>query len=306
MTESTLFVENQRAAGLEAPAIKMKTPSSHFGKMEQAIRLLVNRSADQPALAEIARELGMSEFHFHRLFVEFVGLTPKEFVQFITLTNAKTLLRESNSLLATAVSVGLSGPSRLHDLFLTVDHMTPGEFKNSSGLQIHWALVDTVLGPALLATTARGICRFSFVQDAKQAMIELRNNWPEANLLHDPPAVAEIRDEIDARLNGDAPRRRLGLLLKGSSLRLQVWRALIDVPSGLVIPYHTLAERIGNPSAVRATASAVAANPVAILIPCHRVIRASGDFGRYQWGTERKLAMLAREYAFKGQTANGH
>jgi AraC family transcriptional regulator, regulatory protein of adaptative response / methylated-DNA-[protein]-cysteine methyltransferase len=306
MTESTLSIESRRAAGLEASVIRMKTPSSHFGKMEQAIRLLVNRSADQPALAEIARELGMSEFHFHRLFVEFVGLTPKEFVQFITLTNAKTLLRESNSLLSTAVSVGLSGPSRLHDLFLTVDHMTPGEFKNSSGLQIHWALVDTVLGPALLATTPRGICRFSFVQDAKRALIELRNNWPEANLIHDPAAVAKIRDEIDARLNGEVPKRRLGLLLKGSSLRLQIWRALIDVPSGFVIPYHTLAEKIGNPSAVRATASAVAANPVAILIPCHRVIRASGDFGRYQWGTERKLAMLAREYAFKGQTANGH
>lgn len=306
MTESTLSIENRRAAGLEASVIRMKTPSSHFGKMEQAIRLLVNRSEDQPALAEIARELGMSEFHFHRLFVEFVGLTPKEFVQFITLTNAKTLLRESNSLLTTAVSVGLSGPSRLHDLFLTVDHMTPGEFKNSSGLQIHWALVDTVLGPALLATTPRGICRFSFVQDAKQALIELRNNWPEANLLHDPAAVAEIRDEIDVRLNGEAPKRRLGLLLKGSSLRLQVWRALIDVPSGFVVPYHTLAEKIGNPAAVRATATAVAANPVAILIPCHRVIRASGDFGRYQWGTERKLAMLAREHAFKGQTANGH
>jgi AraC family transcriptional regulator, regulatory protein of adaptative response / methylated-DNA-[protein]-cysteine methyltransferase len=305
MIESTLSLENRPAAGSDASVIRMKSPSSHFGKMEQAIRLLVNRSEDQPALAEVARELGMSEFHFHRLFVEFVGLTPKEFVQFITLANAKTLLRDSNSLLTTAVSVGLSGPSRLHDLFLTVDHMTPGEFKNSSGLQIHWALVDTVLGSALLATTPRGICRFSFVQDAKQALIELRNNWPEANLLHDPAAVAEIRDEIDARLNGDGPKRRLGLLLKGSSLRLQVWRALIDVPSGFVIPYHTLAEKIGNPAAVRATASAVAANPVAILIPCHRVIRASGDFGRYQWGTERKLAMLARESAFKGQIANG-
>jgi AraC family transcriptional regulator, regulatory protein of adaptative response / methylated-DNA-[protein]-cysteine methyltransferase len=306
MTESTLSIENLSSGALDSSAIRMKSPSSHFGKMEQAIRLLVNRSEDQPALVEVARELGMSVFHFHRLFVEFVGLTPKEFVQFITLTNAKALLRESNSLLTTAVSVGLSGPSRLHDLFLTVDHMTPGEFKNSSSLQIHWALLDTVLGPALLATTPRGICRFSFVQDAKQALMELRNNWPKATLLQDPAAVAEIRDEIDARLNGDAPKRRLGLLLKGSSLRLQVWRALIDVPSGFVIPYHTLAEKIGNPAAVRATASAVAANPVAILIPCHRVIRASGDFGRYQWGTERKLAMLAREYAFKGQIANGH
>jgi AraC family transcriptional regulator, regulatory protein of adaptative response / methylated-DNA-[protein]-cysteine methyltransferase len=305
MTESTLSIENLSSGALDSSAIRMKSPSSHFGKMEQAIRLLVNRSEDQPALVEVARELGMSVFHFHRLFVEFVGLTPKEFVQFITLTNAKALLRESNSLLTTAVSVGLSGPSRLHDLFLTVDHMTPGEFKNSSSLQIHWALLDTVLGPALLATTPRGVCRFSFVQDAKQALMELRNNWPKATLLQDPAAVAEIRDEIDARLNGDAPKRRLGLLLKGSSLRLQVWRALIDVPSGFVIPYHTLAEKIGNPAAVRATASAVAANPVAILIPCHRVIRASGDFGRYQWGTERKLAMLAREYVFKGQIANG-
>ncbi|MFZ0502201.1 MAG: methylated-DNA--[protein]-cysteine S-methyltransferase [Chthoniobacterales bacterium] len=266
--------------------------------MERAIRLLVSRSEDQPALTDVARELGMSEFHFHRLFVEFAGLTPKEFVQFITLTNAKTLLRESNSLLSTALSVGLSGPSRLHDLFLTIDHMTPGEFKNSAGLQIHWALVETVLGPALLATTPRGICRFSFVQDARHALTELKNNWPEAMLIHDPTAVAEIRGEIDVRLNGEAPKRRLGLLLKGSPLRLQVWRALIEIPSGFLIPYHFLAEKIGNPLAVRATATAVATNPVAVLIPCHRVIRATGDFGRYQWGTERKLAMLAKEHAF--------
>jgi AraC family transcriptional regulator, regulatory protein of adaptative response / methylated-DNA-[protein]-cysteine methyltransferase len=299
MRKPSRSVENERVTALDAPERRMKTPSSHFARMEQAIGLLVNRSLDQPALSEVAKELGMSEFHFHRLFVEFVGLTPKEFLQFITLTSAKTLLRESNSLLATAISVGLSGPSRLHDLFLTVDHTTPGEFKNSSGLQIHWGLVDTVLGSALLATTPRGICRFSFVPDAKQALTELRNNWPEATLIHDPNAVAEIRDEIDARLNGDAPKRRLGLLLKGTQLRLQVWRALIEVPSGYLIPYQFLAEKIGNPLAVRATASAVAMNPVAALIPCHRVIRATGDFGRYQWGTERKLAMLAREYALK-------
>ena len=277
---------------------RTKYLSSHYARMEQAIRLLTHRSLDQPALGEVAKELGMSEFHFHRLFVEFVGLTPKEFVQFITLTNAKALLRESNSLLTTAASVGLSGPSRLHDLFLTVDHMTPGEFKNSAGLQIHWGRVDTVLGPALLAATQRGICRFSFVADAKQAITELKKNWPEATLVNDAKAVAEIRDEIDARLSGNAPKQRLGLLLKGSPLRLQVWRALVEVPSGSVVPYQYLAEKIGHPTAVRATASAVAANPVAGLIPCHRVIRATGDFGRYQWGTERKLAMLAREHTF--------
>jgi AraC family transcriptional regulator, regulatory protein of adaptative response / methylated-DNA-[protein]-cysteine methyltransferase len=298
MTESSQSIENRPFFASDTSVSRIKNPSSHFAKMERAIRLLVSRSQDQPALAEVARELGMSEFHFHRLFVEFAGLTPKEFVQFITLTNAKTLLRESNSLLSTALSVGLSGPSRLHDLFLTIDHMTPGEFKNSAGLQIHWALVETVLGPALLATTPRGICRFSFVQDARHALTELKNNWPEAMLIHDPTAVAEIRDEIDIRLNGEAPKRRLGLLLKGSPLRLQVWRALIEIPSGFLIPYHFLAEKIGNPLAVRATATAVATNPVAVLIPCHRVIRATGDFGRYQWGTERKLAMLAREQAF--------
>ena len=301
MTESSQSIKNRPSSASDTSVSRIKNPSSHFAKMERAIRLLVSRSEDQPALAEVARELGMSEFHFHRLFVEFAGLTPKEFVQFITLTNAKTLLRESNSLLSTALSVGLSGPSRLHDLFLTIDHMTPGEFKNSAGLQIRWALVETVLGPALLATTPRGICRFSFVQDARHALTELKNNWPEAMLIHDPTAVAEIRDEIDVRLNGEAPKRRLGLLLKGSPLRLQVWRALIEIPSGFLIPYHFLAEKIGNPLAVRATATAVATNPVAALIPCHRVIRATGDFGRYQWGTERKLAMLARENAFKSR-----
>ena len=302
MRESRRSVANERVTALGVPERRTRIPSSHFARMEQAIGLLVSRSLDQPALSDVAKELGMSEFHFHRLFVEFVGLTPKEFLQFITLTNAKTLLRESNSLLTTALSVGLSGPSRLHDLFLTVDHTTPGEFKDSSGLQIHWGLVDTVLGSALLATTSRGICRFSFVPDAKHALTELRNNWPEATLVQDPNAVAEIRDDIDARLKGEAPKRRLGLLLKGTPLRLQVWRALIEIPSGCLVPYQFLAEKIGNPLAVRATASAVAANPVAALIPCHRVIRATGDFGRYQWGTERKLAMLAREHAFGSQS----
>ena len=296
MTDLSQSAEN-RLSNLLRTSVNPKIPSSHFARMEQAIRLLIKRSVDQPQLNEVARELGMSEFHFHRLFVEFAGLTPKEFVQFITLTNAKMLLRESNSLLTTALSVGLSGPSRLHDLFLAVDHMTPGEFKNSAGLQIHWALVDTVLGSALLATTARGICRFSFVADAKHAIAELRNNWPQATLINAPGAVDEFREEVNARLNGDAPKQRLGLLLKGSPMRLQVWRALIEIPSGCLIPYQFLAEKIGKPLAVRAAASAVAANPVAALIPCHRVIRASGDFGRYQWGTERKLAMLAREYA---------
>src|ERR1700747_3821528 len=133
MTESPLSKENRPSAGLDASVSRMKSPSSHFGKMERAIWVFVNRSEDQPALAEVAREFGMSEFHFHRLFVEFVGLTPKEFVQFITLTNSKALLRESNSLLTTAASVGLSGPSRLHDLFLTVDHMTPENLRIPPG-----------------------------------------------------------------------------------------------------------------------------------------------------------------------------
>src|SRR5260370_17240396 len=188
MNESSRSLENQAAASLDAPMRRTKVRSSHFARMEQAIRLLVNRSLDQPALSEVAEELGMSDFHFHRLFVEFVGLTPKEFLQFITLTNAKTLLRESNSLLTTAISVGLSGPSRLHDLFLTVDHTTPGEFKDSSGLQIQWALVDTVLGSALLATTPPGTCRFSFLPSANHAPPELRNNFPHSSFLPNPGA----------------------------------------------------------------------------------------------------------------------
>src|SRR5260370_31246180 len=275
MNESSRSLENQAAACVDAGMRRTKVPSTQFARMEQAIRLLVNRSLDQPALSEVAEELGMSDFHFHRLFVEFVGLTPKEFLQFITLTNAKTLLRESNSLLTTAISVGLSGPSRLHDLFLTVDHTTPGEFKDSSGLQIHWALVDTVLGSALLATTPRGICRFSFVPDAKHALTELRHNWPEATLVHDLNAVAEIRDEIDARLKGEAPKRRLGLLLKGTPLRLQVWRALIEIPSGCLIPYQFLAEKIGNPLTRRATASGVGVQPVAGASSCPLGVRGS-------------------------------
>src|SRR5260370_8964059 len=188
MNESSRSVENQVAAALDAPMRRTKVPSSHFARMERAIRLLVSRYVGQRAVGEVAEELGMSDFHFHRLFVEFVGLTPKEFLQFVTLTNAKTLLRESNSLLTTAISVGLSGPSRLHDLFLTVEHTTPGEFKDSSGLRIHWGLVDKVLGSALRATTPRGICRFSFVPDANHAPPELRNNFPHSSFLPNPGA----------------------------------------------------------------------------------------------------------------------
>ncbi len=274
---------------------------SHFGLIEHAIELLSKQARSRPNFTSVARQLGVSEFHFHRLFVEYVGVTPKEFLQVNTLQHAKRLLRDSRSLLETSLETGLSGTSRLHDLFLSVECMTPGEYKAlGRNLRIYWTVAETPFGPAQFAATDRGLCRLVFIRDRQDAAAELAAEWPASVLAEDADQLAPYVEEVRRRMRGLAPAARLGLLLKGSPLRVHVWQALLRIPTGEVSSYARLAAAVGRASAVRAVASGVAQNPVLYLIPCHRVIRGSGSFGEYRGGAARKAALLTAERAAVG------
>jgi AraC family transcriptional regulator of adaptative response/methylated-DNA-[protein]-cysteine methyltransferase len=269
---------------------------SHYTLIEKAIYLLVKQAGSPSRLRELAQRFGLSEFHFHRLFLEWAGVTPKEFTQAITLERSKRLLGESRSLLSTAFDVGLSSTGRLHDLFVSLERMTPGEYKDQGkDLRIAWSMADTPFGSALFAGTKRGLCRLSFVPDAATAEQELNTHWPLSKKERNHKAVSEYVEEINRRMSGMAPSSRLGLLMKGSEIRIKVWQALLRIPSGCVVSYGEVARMAKHQAAVRAVASSVAQNPIAYLIPCHRVILANGIVGEYQWGSTRKLLMIGLE-----------
>ncbi len=279
-------------------------PKSDYAKVEQAIRFIQDRAHAQPGLAEVAEEVGLSEFHFQRLFQRWAGVSPKRFLQYLTLAEAKRLLVESRSVLETSHAVGLSGPSRLHDLFLSLERMTPGEYKaQAEGLTVQWGVEDTVFGAALFAVLSRGgeergLCGLAFLEDddPERAFDELRARWPGAKLEASPTRVRAHADALDARLRGNS-ERPLGLVLKGTAFQLRTWEALLRIPSGRVVAYQDLATLAGTPKATRAVGSALGQNPIACLIPCHRVLQASGALGHYHWGAPRKQAMLAFERA---------
>ena len=269
---------------------------SDYTRVERAIGFIRQNAHAQPSLSEIAASAGLSESHFQRLFVRWAGVSPKRFLQFLTLRSAKALLAQTHSVLETSVALGLSGPSRLHDLFLTLEHLTPGEFKAlGRGLTVRWGVVSTELGPMLLAVTERGLCGAAFIVDGDEASAieELEARWRGATVLHDPSAVSGVAKALRARLEG-RPGKSLSVVLKGTPLQLKVWEALLRVPPAHLASYADVA-RLAGSRGVRAVASAVAQNPIAWLIPCHRVIQATGAFGEYHWGATRKLALLGRE-----------
>ncbi|HTL98485.1 MAG TPA: bifunctional helix-turn-helix domain-containing protein/methylated-DNA--[protein]-cysteine S-methyltransferase [Holophagaceae bacterium] len=279
-------------------------PKSDYSKVEQAIRFIQARAQEQPGLAEVAAEVGLSEFHFQRLFQRWAGVSPKRFLQFLTLAEAKRLLAESRSLLETSHAVGLSGPGRLHDLFLSCERMTPGEYKaQAGGLTVQWGVEETPFGPALFAALLgdgkeRGLCGLSFLEDEdpERAFEELRGRWPGAKLEASPARVRAYADALNARMRGrlDQP---LSLVLKGTDFQLRAWEALLRIPAGGAVAYGGLAEMAGAPGASRAVGSALGQNPIAWLIPCHRVLQATGALGQYHWGAPRKQAMLGFERA---------
>ncbi len=271
--------------------------SADYQLVEKAIQYLEQNFRQQPDLQAVADHVGLSEYHFQRRFKRWVGISPKKFVQFLTLNYAKELLAESRSLLETTYEAGLSSPGRLHDLFITHEAVTPGEYKRQgAGLQIAYGYHDTPFGDCLLGLTERGICSLTFVDGGRRSeeLDELAANWPLAELAPDEGRTRPFIDQIFAPSQTEPTT--LPLFLKGTNFQVQVWRALLQIVPGTAVTYGDVARMAGNPKAARAVGTAVGRNPIAYLIPCHRVIRQTG-FGHYHWGTTRKKAILGWEAA---------
>ena len=273
--------------------------STDYQRIEEAIRYLEQHVRLQPSLDELAAHLNLSPYHMQRLFRRWAGISPKRFVQFLTIKHAKTLLAETRSVLDTTYEVGLSSPSRLHDLFVTVDGVTPGEFKRQgAGIEIKYGFHETHFGQCLLANTERGICALFFCEEQEDARAALRKKWPAATLIEQPDATSPLIAQLLPPFSISEPaqtRQPVRLFLKGTNFQLQVWQALLNIPSGTLYSYGEIAQQINKPRATRAVASAIGANAISYLIPCHRVLRKSGQIGGYRWQPVRKKAMLAWE-----------
>jgi AraC family transcriptional regulator of adaptative response/methylated-DNA-[protein]-cysteine methyltransferase len=275
--------------------------ATDYERIERAIRYLEENYQRQPNLKELARGTGLSEFHFQRLFRRWAGISPKRFVQYLTAGHAVRMLRESRTNLDTAYDAGLSGGGRLHDLFINLHAVTPGELKRAgAGLTIQYGFHPSPFGECLIATTARGVCHLGFLQpaDRRAALAELAAEWPRAQFEEAPRVTTPLARQLFARINGNSPG--IDLHVRGTNFQIKVWEALLRIPPGGVVSYEDLARHIRAPRAVRAVANAVAHNPVAFLIPCHRVIRKSGALGGYRWGETRKKVLLAWEAARDG------
>ena len=275
--------------------------SRDFSRIARAIRYIDEHYREQPRLATVAAHANLSEFHFNRLFRRWAGVTPKQYLAYVTGTAAKEALTSQPSVLDAAYSVGLSGPGRLHDLIVTLDAMTPGELKaQGRGAAIRYGFSPTPFGTALLAATARGVCHLTFVEPGKEqgALQELRQRWPDAQLDRDDSGAQVIAQRIWAQASTDrSPARRAPTPLKvnvaGTNFQLKVWEALLELGAEANTTYTALARTIGRPGGTRAVGQAVGANPVGWLIPCHNVLRKDGGLGGYQWGADRKRAMQA-------------
>jgi AraC family transcriptional regulator, regulatory protein of adaptative response / methylated-DNA-[protein]-cysteine methyltransferase len=266
-----------------------------YERIERAIAFLQEHYLERPDLSTVARQAHLSEYHFQRLFSRWAGISPKKFLQFLTAEHAKQQLAESKSLLDVTFDAGLSSPGRLHDLFVTIEAVTPGEFKSrGAGLEIRYGFHPTRFGTCLLAVTDRGICGLQFVNAS--SAVELKRTWSGARCIERPDVTAPIVERIFSQFNGHA-RAPLSLLVVGTNFQVKVWQALLRIPPGVVASYETVGRWIGKPNASLAIGRAVAHNPIAYLIPCHRVIRKTGVIGDYRWGTARKQAMLAWESA---------
>lgn len=273
--------------------------SEDFQRIEKAIQFIEANFKSQPTLDQMAKSVHLSKYHFQRLFKRWAGISPIQFMQFITLDYTKERLIESKNLLETALDAGLSGPGRLHDLFITFDAMTPGDFKKQgSGLQISYGVCDSPLGECLLATTQRGICFLGFVASGERSetLGQLFDTWPGSEFIENPTAVCPIVNDI-FKIDRQRSVHPFNLQIKGTNFQINVWRALLNIPMGCIVSYQDVASYIGHPKAFRAVANAIAVNPVAYLIPCHRVIAKSGKVHRYRWGAARKKALIGWETA---------
>lgn len=273
-----------------------------YERIERAVRYLQQRLRDQPGLEEVARHVGLSPYHFQRLFRRWVGISPKRYLAFLTVNHAKQLLKESNSVLDTAYALGLTAPSRLHEQFVGIDAATPGEFKNQwKGVEVRYGAAAGPFGQMLIAQTPRGVCMLSFLTSATKdrEMARLRRIYGRAVLVEDDALAAETAAAIFAP--GRPQQPKFHLTVRGTNFQVRVWHALLRIPAGTVTSYRQLAESLGMPSAARPVANAIAANPVNFLIPCHRVLRLDGAVGGFRGGSECKQEILAWESSVFGQ-----
>ena len=268
-----------------------------YERIEKAIQFLADNFHSQPNLKEIAGKIHVSEYHFQRLFSRWVGISPKRFLQFLTKEYAKTLLEKSINLLDVTYESGLTSPGRLHDLFVSCEAVTPGQYKaRGEGLEIIYGYHATPFGECLLAKTDRGICGLSFVQhdDRRRVYADLEDRWQNATLIEDPDVTRPFVNQV-FNPSQKQPSTPLHLVLSGTNFQIKVWEALIKIPMGAVVSYEDVAAHIGMPKASRAVGNAVGSNPVSFVIPCHRVIRKTAEFGNYGGGVARKLAILGWE-----------
>lgn len=276
-----------------------------YEKIEQAIQFIRNNVESQPSLEEIASEVCLSPFHFQKLFSRWAGISPKRFLQVLTLNNAKDLVQKTpSSLLSLSENLGLSSSSRLYDHFVSIEAITPAEYKKKAkGLNISYGLAHSPFGKCFIASTFRGICKISFLSEniLQQPFNELVTEWPDAKFDENNFSAQNITDRIFEHYTAPNAKqgKPLSLYVKGTNFQINVWKALLKLQKGELASYQQIAQSLQKPQASRAVGTAIGKNPVGLLIPCHRVIRQSGELGGYRWGLNRKHALLACEQANK-------
>ena len=274
-----------------------------YSRIEKAIAYINHNFREQPSLEEISTAVNMSPFHFQRLFSEWAGVSPKKFLQYVSLRYAKQLLQRNTTLMNVSNEIGLSSSSRLHDLFINIEGMTPGEFKNGgAGLTINYSFRESPFGNIIIASTNKGVCYIHFQNNESVALRDLKACFPSA-VYHQ----AEDKYQKDALLifqkNG-GQTDPIKLHLRGTRFQIKVWESLLKIPTGGLSTYGDIAKKTGNPKAARAVGTAIGANPIAFLIPCHRVIQSNGKFGGYMWGAEKKMAIIGWEAAKMNQESS--
>ena len=267
-----------------------------FERIEKAILFIKEHFKEQPSLDEVARHVYVSPYHFQRLFKDWAGVSPKKFLQYISIEHAKALLKNHASLADVSFETGLSGTSRLHDLFVNIEGMTPGEYKNGGeSLAIQYSFAETPFGDVLLASTQKGICHIAFTQGGDNALEELKAKFPNAAFENKTNVLQQ--SALDVFRGNTSNPDKIKLHLKATPFQLKVWQALLRIPQGSLSTYSSIAQTIAAPKAQRAVGTAIASNPVAFLIPCHRVIRSTGIIGEYHWGPASKTAIIGWESA---------
>ncbi len=304
--ETTQAIDAPPIVDLSEPGLAGRLDA--YAPVARAVDYLVEEFENAPSLDDVARHVGLSPMHFQRVFKEGAGLSPKKFVQHLAVGEARKAMANGARVLEAAYAAGLSGPSRLHDLCLVAEAMTPGAVRRrGAGETIRYGWVPSPFGAALVGATDKGVCWLSFCDSSNggrpRALAEMKADWSGATFVADAAAIAPIAARAFAFARGEDASGRVGLHVQGTNFQLKVWRALLSIPAGETVTYGDVARAIGAPKASRAVGAAVGANMISLLIPCHRVIRASGAVHNYRWGVGRKRALLAMELGLRDASA---